>query len=107
MDWNPTINRYSSGMTGVARRPFFAAIFTCIITVMHYDAGMTAHVAQPNRENSAAPRITITLPPEHYRQIVQQAKSKRVSASWIVRDAVEKYLAADIPLFSNNERRTS
>jgi hypothetical protein len=68
---------------------------------------MPARISQPSRENSAAPRITITLPLAHYREIVQRAKSKRVSASWIVRDAVEKYLAADIPLFANSERRSS
>lgn len=33
--------------------------------------------------------------------VVRLAKNKRVSTSWIVRDAVEKYLSADIPLLSN------
>jgi hypothetical protein len=74
---------------------------------MHYDADMSAQVPQANREISRAPRITITLPREHYGEIVQRAKTKRVSASWIVRDAVEKYLSADIPLFANNEGRAS
>jgi hypothetical protein len=34
------------------------------------------------------------------------AKNKRVSASWVVRDAVAKYLAEDMPLFAERERPT-
>jgi hypothetical protein len=74
---------------------------------MHHDAHMQAHSAQSGSESNGAHRITITLPPEHYREIVKRARGKRVSASWIVRDAVEKYLTADIPLFADSERRTS
>lgn len=44
-------------------------------------------------------RITVTLPPDNYALLVRIARSKKVSASWVVRDAVDKYLAADIPLF--------
>jgi len=94
-------------MRGIAQRAIFAAFFTCIITVMHDDACMQAQVSQPDPANNHPPRITVTLPREHYREIVQRAKSKRVSASWIVRDAVEKYLAADLPLFASSERRAS
>ncbi|MCC7341283.1 MAG: ribbon-helix-helix protein, CopG family [Bryobacterales bacterium] len=41
----------------------------------------------------------MTLPPEDYDQLMRIAKGKRVSASWVVRDAVNRYLAADLPLF--------
>ncbi len=68
---------------------------------------MQDQVAQDEAKDSGSLRITVTLPPEHYREIVRQAKNKRVSASWIVRDAVEKYLTADIPLFVKSERRTA
>jgi Arc/MetJ-type ribon-helix-helix transcriptional regulator len=48
-------------------------------------------------------RITVTLPPEHYEHVLRVAKRKRVSASWVVRDAVERYLADEMPLFAENE----
>lgn len=38
------------------------------------------------------------LPPDNYEVLVRMARTKRVSTSWIVRDAVDKYLAADAPL---------
>lgn len=46
-----------------------------------------------------ARRITVTLPAENYELLTRMAKNKKVSASWVVRDAVDKYLAADMPLF--------
>jgi len=62
----------------------------------------------PSSKNKFAPaqerkatRITVTLPKDSYETVVRMAKSKRVSTSWIVRDAVENYLAADAPLLSN------
>lgn len=47
-------------------------------------------------------RITVTLPPDNYELLVRAAKMRKVSASWIVRDAVDKYFAAETPLFRQN-----
>jgi len=44
-------------------------------------------------------RITVTFPIKDYEQLCRIARTKRVSASWVVRDAVDKYLQSDIPLF--------
>jgi metal-responsive CopG/Arc/MetJ family transcriptional regulator len=52
----------------------------------------TLHGDQPKREST---RITVTLPPGDYEAVVRISKSKRVSASWVVRDAVAKYIAAE------------
>ena len=49
-------------------------------------------------------RITVTLPPADYDMVCRMAKGKKVSASWIVRDAVEKYLAAYAPLLAGDRR---
>jgi len=76
-----------------------------IITVMQYDAVMQSpRTSATERPKASGTRITITLPPEHYEHVVWMAKNKRVSASWIVRDAVAKYLAEDMPLFADRER---
>ena len=83
-------------------------IYIHIIIVMQYDAAMRslseATKTASKASKASAPRITITLPPEHYKHILQLAMNKRVSASWIVRDAVAKYLDEDMPLFAENRR---
>jgi hypothetical protein len=79
--------------------------FRRIITVMQYDAVMRSpSTSATDRPKASGTRITITLPPEHYEHVLWMAKNKRVSASWIVRDAVAKYLAEDMPLFADRER---
>ena len=70
---------------------------------MHTDARMEGdNDRMPNGQDKRATRITVTLPPENYELLVRVARTKKVSASWVVRDAVEKYLAADMPLFAQN-----
>ncbi len=66
---------------------------------MHSDACMADDKDKPGPKHAKRPtRITVTLPPENYELLVRMAKSKKVSASWMVRDAVDKYLSADVPL---------
>lgn len=66
---------------------------------MHSDARMADDNAKQQTQQEKRPtRITVTLPPENYELLVRMAKTKKVSASWVVRDAVEKYLTADVPL---------
>jgi len=45
------------------------------------------------------PRKTVSLPVDLQDQLEKLAEKRKVSFSWLVRDAVEKYLAADAPLF--------
>ncbi len=42
-----------------------------------------------------ATRASITFPPELYSTLESIAKSKKVSVAWVVRDAVEKYVAQE------------
>jgi predicted transcriptional regulator len=60
------------------------------------DDNNPSHDAQQKRTT----RLTVTLPPDQYGILFRMAKSKKDSASWVVRDAVDKYLAADTPLFN-------
>lgn len=61
------------------------------------------HMRSPKKdtpiEEKKATRITVTLPISNYETIVRMAKSKKVSTAWVVREAVEKYLGEDMPLF--------
>lgn len=75
---------------------------------MHSDARMandkdTPHDAQEKR----ARRITVTLPPGNYEILLRMARNKKVSASWVVRDAVDQYLATDMPLFKQQSHALS
>jgi predicted DNA-binding protein len=47
-----------------------------------------------------SPRASITFPLELYRTLEDLAKSKKVSVAWIVREATEKYVAEQWPLFA-------
>lgn len=43
-------------------------------------------------------RTSISFPPEIYRTLEQIAKQHKVSLSWVVRDAVDKYVEDKWPL---------
>ena len=67
---------------------------------MQFDASMSKLNAKTiEADPKKATRITVSLPSESYESLLRMAKSKKVSAAWVVRDAVDKYLAADLPLF--------
>ena len=42
----------------------------------------------------AAVRASITFPPDLYEMLEEIAKKKKVSLAWVVRDAAERYIAA-------------
>ena len=50
-------------------------------------------------KSAAAPRASVTFSPDIYRTLAQIAKQKKVSVAWVVRDAAEKYVADQWPLF--------
>lgn len=52
----------------------------------------------PAKEGTA--RASITFPGGLYAELEQIAEAKKVSVAWVVRDAVEKYVAERYPLFS-------
>jgi predicted DNA-binding protein len=50
-----------------------------------------------------AVRASVSLPPEIYSTLSALAKQKKVSTSWIIRDAAEKYVAEQWPLFGKHQ----
>lgn len=46
----------------------------------------------------AAPRASVTFPPDLYQTLEEIAKQKKVSVAWVVREAAEKYVAGQWPL---------
>jgi len=53
---------------------------------------------------AAAVRATISFPPDVYETLEGIAKEKKVSLAWVVREAVEEYIADKWPLFSGSKR---
>ena len=56
----------------------------------------------PNRRPkpaAKAPRASVTFPAELYAELERLAQQKKVSVAWVVRDAAEKYIAEQYPLF--------
>ena len=51
------------------------------------------------------PRTSVTLPDDVQKTLELIAKDKKVSVAWVIRDAVDKYLADRWPLFSHGEER--
>jgi hypothetical protein len=48
-------------------------------------------------------RATISFPSEIYQTLEDIARDKKVSLAWVVRDAVDQYVADKWPLFGKNQ----
>ena len=53
-------------------------------------------------ESSSTVRATISFPSEIYATLEEIAKQKKVSLAWVVREATEKYVADQFPLFGSS-----
>jgi predicted DNA-binding protein len=60
---------------------------------------MTQKKQPARKKRGRMPRASISFPPETYRNLERLAENRKVSVAWLVRDAVDRYLASDFPLF--------
>lgn len=51
--------------------------------------------------NAASVRASISFPPDLYETLEEIAREKKVSLAWVVRDAVERYVAEQETLSEN------
>ena len=58
--------------------------------------------AKKKRPKSKMPRASASLSPAVYETLEQIAREKKVSLSWVIRDAAEKYIADRWPLFGKS-----
>ena len=67
---------------------------------MHNDAELAmrgqSQTEKPSKNKGT--RITVSFDSLDYDEICRIAEQKRVSASWVVRDAVDQYLRNEMPL---------
>jgi predicted transcriptional regulator len=61
---------------------------------------MSARTGRKTTGKPRATRATASLPPDIYRTLQEIAKQKKVSVAWVIRDAAEKYIADQWPLFA-------
>jgi len=59
---------------------------------------VTGKQHSPAKEGTA--RASVTFPAGLYAELERIAEEKKVSVAWVVRDAVEKYVAEQYPLFA-------
>ncbi|MCH9829016.1 ribbon-helix-helix protein, CopG family [Algiphilus sp. W345] len=57
---------------------------------------VTTRHHSPTKEGT---RASVTFPADLYAELERIAEGKKVSVAWVVRDAVEKYIEAQYPLF--------
>lgn len=61
------------------------------------------HGKRMKTQSTAAVRASISFPPEVYETLEKLARQKKVSLAWVVRDAAEKYVTDQWPLFKEPE----
>ena len=53
----------------------------------------------PTPVPARATRASVSFPPELYTTLENIARQKKVSVAWVIREAAEKYVEAQWPLF--------
>lgn len=53
------------------------------------------------QQKTQAIRASVSFPPDIYHVLEDIAQKKKVSMAWVVREAVDKYIADKWPLFSD------
>ena len=44
-------------------------------------------------------RLSVSLTRQQYKQLTKVAKTHKVSVAWVIREAIERLLKDDVPLF--------
>jgi metal-responsive CopG/Arc/MetJ family transcriptional regulator len=60
---------------------------------------LAAKQRQTATKEATGTRASVTFPADLYAELERIAEEKKVSVAWVVRDAVEKYVEAQYPLF--------
>lgn len=58
----------------------------------------TLPMAAQVQEDKSPHRLSVSLTAEQYRELNEIARKNRVSAAWVVREAIDRLLRDDVPL---------
>lgn len=64
-----------------------------------------AKPARKKREQTGAHRLSVSLSPEQHAELVEVANKNKVSVAWVVREAIERLLHDEQPLFHVRQPR--
>ncbi len=64
------------------------------------DYNMTVTTKQHSSAKEGTARASVTFPAGLYAELERIAEEKKVSVAWVVREAAEKYVAEQYPLFA-------
>ncbi len=67
-------------------------------------AGTAKRKTKTGDEATKMPRASVSFPPELYATLERIAQEKKVSVAWVVREAAEKYVGDQWPLFAEKGR---
>lgn len=59
-----------------------------------------AMAGRRKQHEARSARTSVSLPRNIYLEVQRIARRNRVSTAWVIRDAVEKYVGNEAPLFS-------
>ena len=64
--------------------------------------GMPRSKSKPAKR-TAQVRASVTFPGDHYAELERIAADKKVSVAWVVREAIERYIADQWPLLARRD----
>jgi len=67
----------------------------------------TRRTFSPGVPKEKTVRASISFPETHYAQLERIAQNQRVSLAWVVREAVQSYIAGRWPLLENSPHETN
>lgn len=62
---------------------------------------------RPNAQAGGTTRASVSFPSDIYQELERLAAAKKVSVAWVVREAAERYVAEQWPLFDRSRERQS
>lgn len=90
-------------------RPVHRLALLDLCTVVVYRGARNETLDMPTKKrremkvhSDVMPRASVSFPPEVYRSLEELAAKNKVSIAWVVREAVEKYLVDQFPLFGTS-----
>jgi hypothetical protein len=96
-------NRFKSCATKALRTASISALSSAPqwCNLVHLEKIMNTRT---DRSETSNHRISVSFTADQYHYLERAAERKRVSIAWVIRDAVEKLLASDAPLFQTDDR---
>ena len=76
--------------------------------MVYYGVAMDEeNIAATEKTGARSVRVSVSFDVADYTAIKRIARTRRVSAAWVVRDAVTSYLDAQVPLFAGDRRENT